>query len=162
MQTRKKTTRKQQASYDIAVYDVDGTRLHNCSRERANKLVNLQKSAVWIDDRSIQLLINRKIRTQIRQQIKRESNRICYICGEQIHEEQMTIDHVKPRCKNGRDTIENQKCCCYRCNQSKFDMELGEYIQKIESERDIFDYISSEQLEKLKQFYQEFQTYENI
>lgn len=162
MQTRKKTTRKEHADYDIIVYDVDGSRLHNCSKERAHKFVDIQKSANWVAEGAIQLTINRQIRTQMRKQIKRESNRICYICGEWIgQDEQVTIDHVKPRSKNGRDTFENQKCCCYRCNQSKFDMELGDYLAKIEAERSHFDYISDEQLEKLKAFYQEFQTYQN-
>lgn len=40
----------------------------------------------------------------------------------------MTIDHVIPRSRGGRDSKDNARCCCDRCNSEKSDMTIREYV----------------------------------
>ena len=51
-----------------------------------------------------------------RQQIKEHWNHECAYCGSK---NDLTIDHVIPRCKGGSDFSKNVVCCCRDCNQSK-------------------------------------------
>lgn len=40
----------------------------------------------------------------------------CAYCGSK---ENLTLDHITPRSKGGRDRITNVVCACHSCNQSK-------------------------------------------
>jgi len=51
-----------------------------------------------------------------RQEIKEQWNHECAYCGSK---DNLTIDHVIPRCKGGSDFSKNAVCCCRDCNQSK-------------------------------------------
>ena len=51
-----------------------------------------------------------------RRKIKERWNWECAYCGS---DENITIDHVTPRCKGGQDTLGNMVSCCNKCNQSK-------------------------------------------
>lgn len=44
----------------------------------------------------------------------------CVYCGNE-NPSDMTIDHVMPKSRGGRDTWENLVCACYRCNHKKAD-----------------------------------------
>ena len=48
--------------------------------------------------------------------IKEKWNYECAYCGSDID---LTIDHVIPRSKGGKDSAENMVCCCHECNQDK-------------------------------------------
>jgi hypothetical protein len=48
--------------------------------------------------------------------IKDEWNRKCAYCKS---EEDLTLDHVIPQCKGGRDVKTNLVCACKKCNLSK-------------------------------------------
>lgn len=45
----------------------------------------------------------------------------CYICNQYIPQNEVTLDHVKPRSKNPelRYDSDNLKPCCYVCNNKK-------------------------------------------
>jgi len=63
--------------------------------------------------------------------IRRDNNR-CQYCG--IVEAQLTIDHVIPRVRGGKDTWENLVCACMRCNTKKGDRtpeEAGMPLMKV-------------------------------
>lgn len=51
-----------------------------------------------------------------RERIKDNWNYECAYCGS---EENITLDHVKPRSLGGQDTSNNVVCACHTCNQSK-------------------------------------------
>ena len=51
-----------------------------------------------------------------RRDIKEKWNYECAYCGDKNN---LTIDHIVPRCKGGPDFTKNVVCCCNRCNQKK-------------------------------------------
>jgi 5-methylcytosine-specific restriction endonuclease McrA len=51
-----------------------------------------------------------------RKQIREKWKYKCAYCGS---EENLTIDHVLPQSRGGKDVTENMICCCHSCNQSK-------------------------------------------
>ena len=50
-------------------------------------------------------------------------NYTCVYCGSK---EKMTVDHVHPQCKGGKDTFENTVAACWKCNNRKGDKSLRE------------------------------------
>lgn len=44
---------------------------------------------------------------------------MCQYCGIKPTREELTIDHIVPRCKGGRSTWENVVLACQRCNSRK-------------------------------------------
>lgn len=51
-----------------------------------------------------------------KQQIREKWEYKCAYCEST---ENLTIDHVIPQCKGGKDITKNVVCCCHSCNQSK-------------------------------------------
>jgi len=47
----------------------------------------------------------------------------CQYCGSK---KDLTIDHIIPRSRGGKDTWENLVACCYKCNTKKGDSLLSE------------------------------------
>ena len=45
----------------------------------------------------------------------------CQYCGAVFPGSKLTLDHVVPRSRGGRDTWENLVTCCYPCNHRKAD-----------------------------------------
>lgn len=137
----------------IDVTDKDGSYLAPCSLKRAQKLVN-RDCAIWEDDSRIRLLINNNDRKILRKEIIAEANRVCYICGAKIPDnEYPTLDHVQPKAGLlGRDIKSNLKCCCKRCNDNKSNTPWDIYIEKIKSNREDYPWITDDRLEVLKAF----------
>lgn len=51
-----------------------------------------------------------------RERIKENWNYECAYCGS---EEEITLDHIKPRSLGGSDVSTNVVCACHECNQDK-------------------------------------------
>ena len=51
-----------------------------------------------------------------RKHIKEHWDYQCAYCGS---EENLTIDHIIPQSKGGKDVTKNVVCCCHSCNQDK-------------------------------------------
>ena len=51
-----------------------------------------------------------------RRDVKEKWDWECAYCGDRNN---LTIDHVIPRCKGGTDFTKNVVCCCSDCNQRK-------------------------------------------
>ncbi|MCF7884864.1 MAG: HNH endonuclease [Candidatus Marinimicrobia bacterium] len=63
--------------------------------------------------------------------IFRRDNHTCQYCGAKNKE--LTIDHIKPKVKGGKDTWENLVTACHACNNKKGDQDLktvGMTLQK--------------------------------
>lgn len=139
----------------VRVFDKGMTRmLNNCTYERACDLVRL-KQAEWVDDNDIMLFSTRQDIKEENKKIIADAKNVCYICNRKIpDDEHPTIDHVIPRSKRVSYVydIENRKCCCVRCNKDKKNRTLTEYLYHIDKHREDYDYISKNQLKKLKAF----------
>ena len=57
-----------------------------------------------------------------RKNIFKRDNHHCQYCGKQV--KPLTIDHIIPKRKGGRDTWENLVAACVRCNTKKGDTSL--------------------------------------
>jgi hypothetical protein len=55
----------------------------------------------------------------------------CVYCGHNKKQD-LTIDHVIPKCKGGKNTWENMVSACKRCNNNKDSQSLEEFGVKIE------------------------------
>lgn len=54
-----------------------------------------------------------------RRVLYRRDRNICGYCAQEFHPSQLTVDHVMPRSRGGRNTWENCVTACKRCNQAK-------------------------------------------
>jgi hypothetical protein len=61
-----------------------------------------------------------------RKAIYSRDSHTCYICGHEYGEGQLTLDHVIPHSKGGKNTWENLATCCKTCNSDKGDKLLSE------------------------------------
>ena len=137
----------------IAVFGPNNVYLSHCTWERALCLLESGR-AVRINATTIKLKQTKKDRMEKKHKIIAESERICYICNARISdEERATIDHVVPKSRNRlADTYDNMRCCCVKCNNDKGNMTLSEYVHHISENRSLYEYISDERLEYLKEF----------
>jgi hypothetical protein len=55
-----------------------------------------------------------------------EKNKICRYCG--MYSSKLTRDHVKPKSHGYTLKQSNQILCCYKCNQRKGSLWLGQWI----------------------------------
>lgn len=51
----------------------------------------------------------------------------CVYCKKDGKSNNLTLDHVVPRSKGGKDTWENLVTCCTNCNSEKADLEIEEW-----------------------------------
>lgn len=63
-----------------------------------------------------------------RQNIFKRDNNTCVYCGSK---HQLTIDHVIPQSKGGKDSWDNLVTACRPCNAEKADLTLEEYGKDI-------------------------------
>jgi 5-methylcytosine-specific restriction endonuclease McrA len=61
--------------------------------------------------------------------IKRD-NQECQYCGSRSH---LTVDHVIPRSKGGKNTWENLVACCETCNVKKGNLDLSQLDMKLKN-----------------------------
>lgn len=64
----------------------------------------------------------------------KRDNYTCWYCGKsrrQMEEEgfHITIDHITPKCKGGKNTFDNTVTCCSDCNSKKDDMDIAKFCQ---------------------------------
>jgi len=65
-----------------------------------------------------------------KQNIIKRDNYECQYCGSKSH---LTVDHVVPRSKGGKNTWENLVACCETCNVQKGDRDLDKIDMKLKS-----------------------------
>ena len=54
-----------------------------------------------------------------RRSIKEHFDYTCIYCGKSYDLSQLSIDHVQPKSKGGKDIASNAVCACTKCNQEK-------------------------------------------
>lgn len=63
----------------------------------------------------------------------------CAYCGKKIEFDDMTIDHILPQSKGGKDTPENTVPACQLCNNQKADRSVEEFRDFISNLTDSLD-----------------------
>lgn len=61
-----------------------------------------------------------------RKAIYARDDNTCYICGHRFSEKKLTIDHIVPQSRQGKNTWENLITCCQDCNWKKGNKTLQE------------------------------------
>jgi endo-1,4-beta-D-glucanase Y len=78
----------------------------------------------------VRLLSYRNIPIRIhivsRKNIYARDRHLCCYCTKKFSPKNLTLDHVIPKSKGGKDTYENLVTCCLECNQRKGDRLLGD------------------------------------
>lgn len=65
-----------------------------------------------------------------RQNVFKRDGYTCVYCGCKKRKT-LTIDHLIPKAKGGRDSFDNWVTACFRCNNEKADLTLEEYGKEI-------------------------------
>lgn len=72
----------------------------------------------------------RKVKLNRRNVFKRDEY-ICQYCGEKFTVKELTIDHIRPKSKDGKESWNNLVTCCFKCNQKKRDLDLHDTNMKL-------------------------------
>jgi 5-methylcytosine-specific restriction endonuclease McrA len=64
----------------------------------------------------LQAMTSSEAKRMWRESIKAHYNHRCIYCGSDSN---LTLDHVKPRCRGGRNDASNLVAACRSCNRSK-------------------------------------------
>jgi 5-methylcytosine-specific restriction endonuclease McrA len=65
---------------------------------------------------SLQAMTSSEAKRMWRESIKAHYNHQCVYCGSTSN---LTLDHVRPRCRGGRNDASNLVAACRECNRSK-------------------------------------------
>ncbi len=55
----------------------------------------------------------------------------CHYCGDPFELHNLTIDHVKPRCRGGSNEPSNLVLACRMCNEAKGEMTVQTFYSRI-------------------------------
>jgi CRISPR/Cas system Type II protein with McrA/HNH and RuvC-like nuclease domain len=69
-----------------------------------------------------------------RENVYRRDNFECVYCGD-YNRKTLTLDHVVPQSKGGKDTWDNLVTACRKCNSEKSNLTLEEYGKEIPQPR---------------------------
>lgn len=142
----------------IAVLGPDRIYLSHCTWKRASTLLATNRAS-RVDATTIMLKETKQNRKRKMNQIIKDAEEICYICGEKTSmDNPATIDHVIPKSKDVHaDVYANMRCCCDRCNTDKGNMMPTEYASHIVKTRDKHSYLSAERIWYLQLFLTEYE-----
>lgn len=99
-----------------------GEDINNVVSQRENILAELNNDITYS---------SAALTKNVRKTIYDNDGGYCYLCGDKINIDDMTIDHVVPKSGGGDTNTANARCCCFTCNQMKGSMDLDEFIEKI-------------------------------
>jgi 5-methylcytosine-specific restriction endonuclease McrA len=54
-----------------------------------------------------------------RTRLLRKNGSLCYWCHETFPQNQLTLDHLKPRSRGGSNKLENLRLACFPCNNRR-------------------------------------------
>ena len=81
-----------------------------------------------------------------RRAIKQHFNCQCVYCGNFYEEHELTLDHVKPRCRGGEDLTTNVVPACKKCNQDKGSSHWLRWCRKTFGSRPIREQLISDHI----------------
>ncbi len=106
---------------DYSLYDFDDW----CSLsddETSSRFLNTPSSSIRVPEVILLKFFNRFVHREVRfsrRNIFERDRNVCQYCGKNFSKVHITIDHVIPRSRGGRDTWENLVVACARCNVTK-------------------------------------------
>ncbi|WP_232729900.1 HNH endonuclease [Paenibacillus phocaensis] len=109
----------------ITVLNLDGRELTPCTLDRAWREVNRGR-AVWLDERTIQLLYNPFLFREYRKTVLKRDRYTCLWCGEPA----TTVDHLMPSSKGGSDLPTNLIASCSECNSRRGNRSAITYLKE--------------------------------
>tara|TARA_B100000212_G_C27354201_1_gene525066 strand:- start:757 stop:1290 length:534 start_codon:yes stop_codon:yes gene_type:complete len=83
------------------------------------------------------IVLNRFVKYQFkivavhRREIILRDNNQCQYCSKQLSSEKLTLDHIIPKSKGGKNTWDNLVAACKKCNQKKGNKTLIEANMKL-------------------------------
>ena len=80
--------------------------------------------------KSFSYLLGKKMRWS-RENIYERDHFTCQYCSAKLAKHSVTIDHVVPQCRGGKNTWENTVCCCKSCNHEKGDTGVEDYHRNL-------------------------------
>lgn len=57
--------------------------------------------------------------SRLRRIVHNRDGGVCQECGIDVTFDECEVDHIVTRAMGGTDSLENLRCCCSACNQSK-------------------------------------------
>ena len=116
---------------DYTLYDFEGW--CELSRMRDNfetgRYINTPRMQIRLPEVILLTVFNgfvrREVRLSRRNIFERDGHR-CQYCGKRFSKQDLTIDHVLPRSRGGKDTWANLVLACVKCNLNKGSKTPGE------------------------------------
>ena len=83
-----------------------------------------EKMQAFIESRGLSIWDHRLLETDpvpnsLRYQVLKAAGGKCELCGVSAKEAVLHVDHIQPRSKGGKNTVENLQCLCEQCNFGK-------------------------------------------
>ncbi len=70
---------------------------------------------------------------ELKLQVYMRDGFVCAYCVRTMtHFNQVTVDHVLPKSKGGKDTVDNLTACCRSCNVKKGNLLLTQFLRAFE------------------------------
>lgn len=109
----------------FTVLNEDGQKLTPCLPHRAWREVTRSR-AVWIDEKTIQLLYNPFLFRDYRKAALKRDRYTCMWCGLPA----TTVDHIVPSSKGGSDLSRNLLAACSECNTKRGNRSAFSYLKE--------------------------------
>ena len=80
--------------------------------------------------KSLSYLLGKKMRWS-RENIYERDHFTCQYCSAKLTKHSVTIDHITPQCRGGKNTWDNTVCACKECNHEKGDTDVQDYHRSL-------------------------------
>lgn len=88
-------------------------------------------------------------KSKIKKFLQIKQNNKCYYCGCDLQNHRISLDHIKPKFKGGKDIIDNFRICCLSCNTRKNTRTIEEFRRVAYFHKNNIPYFNNSQLEWL-------------
>jgi hypothetical protein len=99
-------------------------------KESKNKIGDFVLPLVLRLFKSLSYLLGKKMRWS-RENIYERDNFTCQYCSTKLAKHSVTIDHIVPQCRGGKNTWDNTVCACKRCNHEKGDAAQEDFHRSL-------------------------------
>lgn len=121
-----KTTNILEAKVFTSTQDAKNCKLHASKKTSGYGIYNLETGLPYLMSQ------NRIIYpVEDRQKIYVKYNGRCALCGRPLEFSNMTLDHIKPLSRGGKDCLENIQATCMPCNTFKGNIKPDDFMQRI-------------------------------
>lgn len=124
---KNKVVKKENGSYSLIGYE-------SLSPEEVLTLIDIcnKRLADFIEKRGKQVFEHRRknrnpVPGSIRYEVLKRAKSRCELCGISMEEKALEVDHIVPKNKGGKDSIDNYQALCYSCNANKRDLDSTDF-----------------------------------